>query len=64
MTFDMKKRSKVKFRDNRVIEAEGTGDVFIQRKDGGQALITKVLYVPTMKNNLLSIGQLWRKDSA
>ena len=57
VNFDMKKRSKVKFVDNRVIEAKGTtGDVLIQRKDGGQALITEVLYVPTMKNNLLSIG--------
>ena len=58
----MKKRSKVKFVDNRVIEAKGTtGDVLIQRKDGGQTLITEVLYVPTMKNNLLSIGQLLQK---
>ena len=57
----MKKRSKVKFADNRVIEAKGTGDVLIQRKDGGQALIIEVLYVPTMKNNLLSISQLLQK---
>jgi len=62
VNFDMKKRSKVKFVDNRVIEAKGTtGDVLIQRKDGGQTLITEVLYVPTMKNNLLSIGQLLQK---
>ena len=45
MNFDMKKRSKVKFADNRVIEAEGIGDVLIQRKDGGQTLIIEVLYV-------------------
>ena len=56
VNFDMKKRSKIKLADNIVIEAEGTGDVLIQRKDGGQALITEVLYVPIMKNNLLSIG--------
>ncbi|XP_028230389.1 uncharacterized protein LOC114410632 [Glycine soja] len=62
VNFDMKKRSKVKFVDNRVIEAKGTtSDVLIQRKDGGQALITEVLYVHTMKNNLLSIGQLLQK---
>ena len=40
VNFDMKKRSKIKLADNIVIEAEGTGDVLIQRKDGGQALIT------------------------
>ena len=61
VNFDMKKRSKVKFADNRVIEAKGTGGVLIQRKDGGQALIIEVLYVPTMKNNLLSISQLLQK---
>ncbi|KAL5135729.1 hypothetical protein HKD37_03G008575 [Glycine soja] len=35
VNFDMKKRSKVKFTDNRVIEAKGTDDVLIQWKDGG-----------------------------
>ena len=29
VNFDMKKRSKVKFADNRVIEAKGIGDVLI-----------------------------------
>ncbi|XP_006595294.1 uncharacterized protein [Glycine max] len=33
VSFDMKKKSKVKFVDNRVIEVEGTSDVLIQRKD-------------------------------
>jgi hypothetical protein len=47
--------------DNRTIPAEGVGDVLIKGKKGNQALITGVLYVPAMKTNLLSMGQLLEK---
>ncbi|XP_019427085.1 PREDICTED: uncharacterized protein LOC109335405 [Lupinus angustifolius] len=40
------KKSKVRFADDRTIQAEGIGDVIIKRKDGRNALISKVLFVP------------------
>lgn len=54
-------KSKVNFADNSVISAEGIGKVFIKRRDGVQTCISDVLYVPNMKNNLLSLGQLVEK---
>ncbi|XP_019455196.1 PREDICTED: uncharacterized protein LOC109356328 [Lupinus angustifolius] len=61
VNFDETKKSIVRFAKNRVIQAEGTGDVLINKKDGNQAMITDVLYVPNMKNNLISMGQLLEK---
>ncbi|XP_019435863.1 PREDICTED: uncharacterized protein LOC109342308 [Lupinus angustifolius] len=61
VNFDSSKKSKVRFADNRVIQAEGTRDVTITKKDGGRAMITDVLFVPNMKNNLISLGQLLEK---
>ncbi|XP_019455103.1 PREDICTED: uncharacterized protein LOC109356227 [Lupinus angustifolius] len=58
VNFDERKKNNVRFPDNRMIQAEGTGDVLINRKDGKHAMITDVLYVPNMKSNLISMGQL------
>ncbi|XP_019433446.1 PREDICTED: uncharacterized protein LOC109340262 [Lupinus angustifolius] len=58
VNFDERKKSNVRFADNRMIQAEGTGDVLINRKDGKHAMITDVFYVPNMKNNLISMEQL------
>jgi len=54
-------KSKVKFADNSVLIAEGTGNVMIRRKDGRKSLNTDVLYLPGIKNHLLSLGQLLEK---
>lgn len=40
---------------------QGAGKVLIKRKDGNQSFISDVLFVPCMKNNLLSLGQLLEK---
>lgn len=55
---DTSKKSKVRFADFRSVTAEGIGNVAIRRRDGKLALIKNVLYVPGMKCNLLSLGQL------
>jgi len=55
-------KSKIKFTDNSSITAEGIGKVMIQRKDEQHSFINDVLYVPNMKNNLLSLGQLLEKS--
>lgn len=54
-------KSKVRLADNLVISVEGVGKVIIKRNDGVRAYISDVLYVPNMKNNLLSLGQLVEK---
>ncbi|WVZ24270.1 hypothetical protein V8G54_002814 [Vigna mungo] len=55
------KKSKVKFADDSTLKVEGVGDVVINRRNGSQVVISNVLYVPDMKCNLLSIGQLVEK---
>ncbi|XP_019451724.1 PREDICTED: uncharacterized protein LOC109353818 [Lupinus angustifolius] len=43
------------------LKIEGAGDVVIIRNNGSKALISDVIFVPGMKYNLLSIGQLVQK---
>ena len=43
------------------MKVEGVGKVMIKKRDGSKCFISGVLYVPGMKSNLLSIGQLLEK---
>jgi len=52
---------KIRFADNSIVCAAGIGKVLIHRKDGKKSCITDVLYVPNMRSNLISIGQLLQK---
>ena len=61
INFDENRKSTVRFADNRSIQAEGVGDVLLKRKDGKDAMITDVLFVPKMDTNLISLGQLLEK---
>ncbi|XP_014491055.1 uncharacterized protein LOC106753714 [Vigna radiata var. radiata] len=54
-------RSNVRFADNSVIMAKGARRILIRRKEGQPAYMNNVLYVPNMKSNLLSLGQLLEK---
>ncbi|WJX18783.1 hypothetical protein P8452_08547 [Trifolium repens] len=54
--------NNVRFADDSTVAVKGVGDVSIKRKDGKLSLISNVLYIPGMKCNLLSIGQLLEKD--
>lgn len=59
---DFSIRSRIRFVDDRTtVKVEGVGKVMIRKKDGSLCFITGVLYVPGMKSNLLSIGQLLEK---
>nr|XP_004516686.1 uncharacterized protein LOC101512199 [Cicer arietinum] len=55
-------RSRVKFTDDTTLAADGVGDVLIMRRDGGHSLIKDMLYIPGIKCNLLSIGQLLERN--
>jgi len=61
VNIDDKVKRKIKFANNSSITVEGIRKVMIQRKDGQHSFINDVLYVPNMKNNLLSLGQLLEK---
>ncbi|KAI5422236.1 hypothetical protein KIW84_045631 [Lathyrus oleraceus] len=54
-------RSSVKFGDNSKISVMGKGKVTIQTKGNSTHTITNVLFVPDLKTNLLSVGQLQEK---
>ena len=62
VTLDEAVKTKVKFADDRTVQAEGMGQILVQRKDGKESFISNVLYVPNMKSNLLSLGQLLEKN--
>ncbi|GAU13535.1 hypothetical protein TSUD_346390 [Trifolium subterraneum] len=53
--------TRIKLANGNFIAAEGMGNVVIQRSNGKKAVIEKVLYVPGMKCNLMSVGQLVEK---
>lgn len=55
-------KNKMKFSNDNILSAEGIGDIMIMRKDGKQSLISNVLYIPFIKTNMLSIGQLIEKN--
>jgi len=52
---------KIRFADNSMVSAAGIDKVLIHSNDGKKVSITNVLYVPNMKSNLISIGQLLQK---
>lgn len=52
----------MRFADNTTLAANGIGDVLIMRRDVGHSLIKDVLYIPGIKCNLLSIGQLLERN--
>ena len=59
--FDESKKMKVKLADNSLLQAEGTGNIVFQISNGGKVMTKIMLYVPGMKCNLLSVGQLDEK---
>ncbi|WJX37101.1 hypothetical protein P8452_24905 [Trifolium repens] len=61
-SFNQSHENKVKFANDSTLSVEGSGIVCIRSKDGRQAFINDVLYIPGIKCNLLRIGQLLEKD--
>ncbi|XP_050117129.1 uncharacterized protein LOC126594907 [Malus sylvestris] len=51
----------VSFGDESKIPVKGKGNILIPLKNGGHQLISNVYYVPNMKSNILSLGQLLEK---
>ena len=55
------RRCTIKFADNSTVKSMGVGNVAFKRSDGSLAIIEKVMYVPDMRYNLMSLGQLLEK---
>ena len=53
-------QSAVKIGDDKRLQVKGKGDILVQTKKGVRR-ITDVFYVPGLKHNLLSVGQLLQK---
>ncbi|MCF8701902.1 DDE-type integrase/transposase/recombinase, partial [Corynebacterium sp. MC-10] len=51
----------VSFGDESKIPVKGKGNILIRLKNGNHQFISNVYYVPNMKNNILSLGQLLEK---
>ncbi|KAM1480370.1 hypothetical protein ACFX2I_027522 [Malus domestica] len=51
----------ISFGDKSKIPVKGKGNILIPLKNGGHQLISNVYYVPNMKSNILSLGQLLEK---
>jgi len=54
-------RDNVKFGDNSKVSVMGKGRVSIQAKGNSTQTISNVLFVPHLKTNLISVGQLQEK---
>ncbi|KAJ4700820.1 Retrovirus-related Pol polyprotein from transposon TNT 1-94 [Melia azedarach] len=58
---DESTNGNVSFGDDSKIAVKGRGNILIQLKDGRHQFIGNVYYVPNMKINILSLGQLLEK---
>ena len=54
-------RSSVSFGDSSTVDVMGKGEIKIKTKNGFIETISNVFYVPKLKSNLLSAGQLLEK---
>jgi hypothetical protein len=52
----------VSFGDASKVKVKGQGKILIHCKDGNERFISNIYYMPYMKNNILSLGQLLERD--
>lgn len=55
---DMTARGKVKFGDGSLVEIEGKGSIRIACKTGETRVLSNVYFIPTLRSNIISLGQL------
>ncbi|XP_072148455.1 uncharacterized protein [Setaria viridis] len=60
---DSSVRGTIKFGDASDIEIKGVGSVIFTAESGEHRLLTGVYYIPTLRNSIISLGQLEENDS-
>ncbi|KAK1422289.1 hypothetical protein QVD17_25292 [Tagetes erecta] len=55
---DEKVSGQVRFGDGSFVEIKGKGSILLECKNGEQKIISHVYYIPHLKNNILSLGQM------
>ena len=58
MKLDTNFHGQVTFRDDSKVEIKGKGEILIQMKYGTHKMILNVYYIPQLRSNTLSLGQL------
>ncbi|KAD7480463.1 hypothetical protein E3N88_03599 [Mikania micrantha] len=49
---------RVRFGDGSCVNIEGKGSIILECKNGDQRILSDVYYIPTLKSNIISLGQL------
>ena len=63
LELDSEIRGTVKFGDGSIVEIEGSGTIlFIISKGGEHRKLTNVYFIPRLKANLMSLGELDEAD--
>ncbi|KAL0348006.1 UNVERIFIED_CONTAM: hypothetical protein Sangu_1028400 [Sesamum angustifolium] len=62
-TLDESFKTNVKLGDNHIVKVEGKGSVAINTKKGTR-IINDVMYIPNLRTNLFSVGQMMEKGYA
>jgi hypothetical protein len=57
-SLDMTVRVTVRFGDGSLVEIEGISPVMLQMKQVGHKVLTEVYFIPKLKSNIVSLGQL------
>lgn len=57
-SLDASVRGTVCFGDGSLVDIEGIGSVVLQTRKKGHKVLTKVYYIPKLKSNIVSLGQL------
>ena len=57
-SLDTSVRGTVRFGDGSLVEIEGIGSVMLQTKKDGHKVLTEVYFIPKLKSNIVSLGQL------
>lgn len=57
-SLDKTKKGQVKFGDGSLVKIEGKGSIRIKCKNGETRILQGVYYIPTLRSNIISLGQL------